>query len=121
MAVSGLVITQIQGVVVVNFRNQSILDGASIDAIAAQLYALVDQQAHRKIVLDFNAVRFLSSQVIGALLQMDKKVKAIKGKVVICGMKPNLFKIFETMNLHKILTFAEDEEKALNSFDVFTK
>ncbi|HOD84667.1 MAG TPA: STAS domain-containing protein, partial [Phycisphaerae bacterium] len=99
MAASGLVINQIYGVVVVNFRNQSILDGASIDAIAADLYALVDEQAHRKMILDFTAVRFLSSQVIGTLLQVDKKIKAIKGKVVICGMKPNLYKVFETMNL----------------------
>jgi len=119
MAASGLVINQIYGVVVVNFRNQSILDGASIDAIAADLYALVDQQAHRKVILDFTAVRFLSSQVIGTLLQVDKKIRAIKGKVVICGMKPNLFKIFETMNLHKVLTFAEDEEKAMRVLDVF--
>lgn len=118
MAVSGLVINQIYGVVIVNFRNQSILDGASVDAIAAELYALVDQQAHRRVILDFSAVRFLSSQVIGALLQMDKKIKAIKGKVVICGLKPNLFKIFETMNLHKILTFAEDEDKAFRALDV---
>jgi len=119
MAASGLVINQIYGVVVVNFRNQSILDGASIDAIAADLYALVDQQAHRKMILDFTAVRFLSSQVIGTLLQVDKKIKAIKGRVVICGMKPNLYKVFETMNLHKVLTFVEDEDKAMQALDVF--
>ncbi len=119
MAASGLVINQIYGVVVVNFRNQSILDGASIDAIAADLYALVDEQAHRKMILDFTAVRFLSSQVIGTLLQVDKKIKAIKGKVVICGMKPNLYKVFETMNLHKVLTFAENEDKAMQALDVF--
>ena len=118
MAASGLVINQIYGVVIVNFQNQSILDGASVDAIAADLYTLVDQQAHRRIILDFTSVRFLSSQVIGALLQLDKKIKAIKGKVVICGMKPNLFKIFETMNLQKILTFAEDEDKAFRALDV---
>ena len=119
MAASGLVINQIYGVVVVNFRNQSILDGASIDAIAADLYALVDQQAHRKIILDFTAVRFLSSQVIGTLLQVDKKIRAIKGKLVICGMKPNLYKVFETMNLHKVLNFTENEDKAMQALDVF--
>ena len=61
----------------------------------------------------------LSSQGKSTLLRVGKKIKAIKGKVVICGMKPNLYKVFETMNLHKVLTFTENEDKAMQALDVF--
>ncbi|MCK4601240.1 MAG: STAS domain-containing protein [Phycisphaerae bacterium] len=116
-----LVISQIQNVTVVNFQETSILDTATVEAIAKELYTLVDEQARRKIVLDFHAVRFLSSQMIGVLIAMDKKSKSIGGKLVICGLRPELHKVFKITKLDKLLTFAADEEASLNSFDVFTQ
>ena len=120
MAVIGLVITQIRGVTVVNFRNSSILDSVAVDGIGQELYPLVDEKAVRKLVLDFSSVRFLSSQMLGVLLSLQKKIASIKGRMVICGLREELFKVFKIMRLEKILTFAESEEKALNSFDIFT-
>jgi len=121
MAQSGLVISRIQDVTVVNFRNTAILDGAAVDAAAEELYALVDQQAKRKIILDFSNVRFLSSTMLGVLIVLHKKICSIKGKFVICGLRGDLTRVFKITRLDKILTFAADEEKAMNSFDVFTR
>ena len=119
MAASGLVITQIRDVTVANFRDSSILDSVAVDAIARELYPLVDEKAVRKLVLDFSSVRFLSSQMLGVLLSLQKKIASIKGRMVICGLRAELFKVFKIMKLEKILTFAENEEKALNSFSQF--
>ena len=121
MAAGNLVISDIQGVTVVNFRNSSILDSVVVESIGNELYALVDEQARRKIVLDFSAVRFLSSQMLGALIALQKKSSEIKGKLVICGLRPNLFKVFGIMKLDKLLSFAKDEEAALNSLDIYTQ
>ena len=121
MPASDLVISQIQDVTIVDFRNTSILDGGAVEAIAGQLYALVDEQARRKILLDFSAVRFLSSRLVGALLALHKKAQAIKGRFILCGLRPELHKVFKIMKLEKILEFADSEETGLMSFDVFTK
>jgi len=121
MPASGLVISQIQDVTIVDFRNTSILDGSAVEAIAGQLYPLADQQARRKILLDFSAVRFLSSQLVGVLLALHKKAKAIKGRFILCGLRPELHKVFKIMKLEKILEFADSEEEALVRFDVFTR
>ena len=121
MPSTGLVINQIQGVVVVNFRDASILDGTAVEAIGKDLYGLVEQQAQRKLVLDFTPVRFLSSSMIGVLLSLHKKSAAIKGKVVICGLRAELHKVFKIMKLESILTFAPDERKALEIFEVYTQ
>lgn len=115
MPTPGLVINQIQGVVVVNFRDASILDGAAVDAVGKALYTLVEQQAHRKIVLDFTVVRFLSSSMIGVLLSLHKKAKAIKGQTVICGLRPELVKVFKIMNLEKTLNLVENEAQAFEA------
>lgn len=119
MPPTGLVINQMQGVTVANFRDASILDGVAVEAIGKELYALVDQQAQRKVVLDFTPVRFLSSSMIGVLLSLHKKSAAIKGKVVICCLRPELMKVFKMMKLEHVLSFAENEKKAFQMLDVF--
>lgn len=121
MPSSGLLVSQFQGVTVVNFRNTSILDGAAVEAIRKDLYALVDEQARRKLVLDFMEVKFLSSAMLGVLVDLHKRSRQIGGRIVTCGLRPELYKVCKIMNLDKLLEFAENEEKALNSFDVFTK
>jgi len=120
MPPTGLVIEQILGATVVNFRDVSILDGSAVDAISRELYALVEQQARRKIILDFTAVRFLSSSMIGVVLSVNKKALAIKGQVVICGLREELHKVFKIMRLEKVLAFAKDERQAMELLGIST-
>lgn len=119
MPESGLVISQIQDVTVVSFRNRSILDSVGVEAISRELYALVDEQARKKIVLDFSNVRFLSSQMLGVLIALHKKLKEIGGRYIIAGLQPELHRVFRITRLDKVLDFAEDETKALAEFDVY--
>ena len=121
MPTPGLMINQIQGATIVNFRDVSILDGVAVEAIGKELYALVDQQAQRKIILDFTPVRFMSSSMIGVLLSLRKKAEEIKGKVVICGLRSELHKVFNIMKLENILTFADNEHKALSLLGVHSQ
>lgn len=118
MPFNGLVISQIQGVTVVSFQNASIIDMPTVQSIGEEIYALVDQQALKKIVLDFEPVRFLSSQMLGVLISLQKKAKTINGRVIICGLRPELHKVFQIMKLEKVLEFAADEAGAMKKFDI---
>jgi anti-anti-sigma factor len=118
---SELVISKVADVTVADFRNAAVLDGETVERIGNALYQLVDAQAQRKIVLDFTNVRFLSSTMLGVLIALHKKAAAIKGMVVLCGLKPDLYKVFKIMKLDKLLKFAPDEQNALEILDVFRK
>ena len=119
MPSSGLLITQLGDVTLVNFRNASILDGPTVEAIGEELYDLVDNQAQRKILLDFSSVRFLSSSMLGVLISMQKKTKSIKGRMVLAGLRPKLREVFKITGMNKLFEFAENESEALSGFDVF--
>ena len=121
MPASGLVVSEIQGVTVVNFRHTSILESTVVEAIGEELYALVDELARRKIVLDFTPVRFMASQMLGVLIALHKKVTGIKGTVVLCGLRPDLHKVFKISRLDKLLNFAATEDEALDVFNVSDK
>ena len=113
MAENELVITQMYDVTTVSFRKSTLLDGLTVETLGKDLYVLVDEQARRKIVLDFAAVRLLSSRMIGVLIDLHKKAQAIKGRVVICALRPELKKVFKIMRLEKVLSFADDEAEAM--------
>lgn len=113
---SRLLVQGIGDVTVVNFTSHSLLDAAEITRIAEELYGLVEVKDKRKMVLDFSGVKLLSSQTIGVLLSLQKKLGPLKGKVVFCGMKPDLKKVFEITGLVKMFEFYPDETKALAAF-----
>ncbi len=118
MQATEFLVTNIRGVTVVVFQSPSILDSMEVETIGKRLYPLVDEQARRKIVLDFSQVRFLSSQVLGVLINLHKKAQKINGELIICGLHPELGKVFKITRLDKLLKFAKDEEAALNEFGV---
>ncbi len=114
-----LLITPYQDVTVVSFQNISVLDSANIEALGRNLLELIEKQDTRKLVLEFTAVRFMSSQALGVLLQLKKAMDPVKGKIVIVGIRPELHKVFKITNLHKMFIFHNDLDKALAEFNVF--
>lgn len=111
-----LKVTQSEGVTVVGFRDASILDVVTIQRIAAELYELVEVQQRRKIVLDFAAVRFLSSQALGVLLTLRRKAEKAGATVALAGIRPELLRVFQITNLDKLFPFfsaAPDAVQAL--------
>lgn len=100
-------------VTVVDFQEARLLDALQIEAIAKELYHLVDDLDRKKIVLDFSNVQFLASASISVLMQLHQKITKNKGTYVICGLKKELMKVFEIMKLTNTLKFAPDEKEAL--------
>lgn len=115
-----LLIHPIRDVTIVNFQDASILDAGGVDAIGEELYDLIDNKNRKKLILDFAKVQFLSSSALGVLITVRKKAAAIKGDVVICGMRKELTKLFEITNLTKLFKFAPNEEQALAHFGLTT-
>jgi anti-anti-sigma factor len=113
-----LLIQTYRDVTVVNFQNISVLDSANIESLGRSLLELVQVQDHRKLILDFSTVRFMSSQALGMIIQLRKALDAIKGKVLIVGIRPDLYKVFKITNLHKMFTFYEELDKALAAFEI---
>jgi anti-anti-sigma factor len=108
-----LVIAQEQGVTVVTFRDAAILDAAAVETLSGELHDLVDKRALKRVLLDFGRVKFLSSSMIGTLITLHRKSQGIGGKVVVCGLAPQLSNAFKILKLDGMLNFAPDEAQGL--------
>ena len=121
MVNSHLMIQDYAGITVVTFSDSSILDARVIEGMGKSLYELTDVHDHKKIILDFVNVKLLSSQTIGILLTMRKKMVTAKGTFLLCGLRKEVMKLFTITNLDKQFDFFPDDVAALASFGVFVK
>ena len=106
-------IEEVGGVTVAQFVDKKILDETNIQNIGNQLFALVDEDGRKKIVLDFSTVEYLSSAALGKLITMDKKVKAAKAKLRLCCIRPEIYEVFEITRLNKIFDIKPTRDDAL--------
>ena len=107
---------EIGDVTVATFIDKKILDEANINEVGKQLFALVDEDGRRKIVLDFSVVEYLSSAALGKLITMDKKAKGAKSKLRLCCIKPDIYEVFEITRLNKIFDIKPTLEEAVKGF-----
>jgi len=101
---------------VVNFVDKKILDEQNIQMIGDDLFRLVDELGRRKIILNFGNVEFLSSAALGKLITMNRKVQAVRGKLILCNITKEIREVFEITKLDKLFTITGDEQSALQAF-----
>jgi len=107
-------ITTLDGVTIVSFNEISMGAAAEIETLSRQMTHLIEGDKPMKMVVDFEKVKFFSSQTLGLLLDVRKKLQAYNGQVVISGINPQLHRVFKITNLDKIFTFYPDVESTVN-------
>jgi anti-sigma B factor antagonist len=109
-------IDDVGDVTIAKFIDKKILDENNIQIIGSQLFELIDEEARTKIILDFTNVEYLSSAALGKLITMEKKVKAAKGKLRLCCIRPEIYEVFAITKLNRLFKIYEDQERALDGF-----
>ncbi len=99
---------------VVEFKTPSLMDAMILEDIGKELYRLVDEEDRRRLILDFEKVQYLSSQAIGIILTLNKKLSALKhSKFILCGVGPKLLELLKITRLDRILTVKPTQREAL--------
>jgi anti-sigma B factor antagonist len=109
-------IEEIGDITIAKFIDKKILDENNIQVIGNQLFGLIDEERRLKIILDFSNVEYLSSAALGKLITMEKKVKAAKGKLRLCCIRPEIYEVFAITKLNRLFKICEDQERALEGF-----
>jgi anti-sigma B factor antagonist len=99
---------------IVEFKTTSLMDPMILEEIGRELYRLVDEEDRRRVVLDFEQVQYLSSQAIGIILTLNKKLASLKNsKLVLCGVGPKLLELLKITRLDRILTVKPTQQEAV--------
>ena len=112
--ISGL--ENVDGVTVVSFVESKIVTEENIQEVGDQLYSLVEDEGHKNLLLNFGNVQYLSSAALGKLINLKKKVAAVKGKLKLCCIHPDLLEVFRITRLDQVFEIYADEQAALDKF-----
>jgi len=101
---------------IVLFKDKKILDDATLDEIKAEVAQLLGKATAPNVLLDFSPVEFMSSAMLGLLGQMHRKITAGKGRLKMCGIRPEIFQVFKLTSLDKLFSIHKDAASALATF-----
>jgi anti-anti-sigma factor len=90
---------------------QGHLDTVTAPSFEARILALIEEGAER-VIVDCSEVDYVNSAGLKSFLLAAKRLDAKQGKFVICGLKPNVMMIFETIGFDRIMTISPTREEA---------
>jgi anti-anti-sigma factor len=108
----GLEIEAVGGVTLVTIRQRQILNEAAVQALGQQLLDLANGSG-RRLVLNFGNVERLSSAVLGQVVALGRAVRRDGGRLVLCGVRPDLSPLFTITRLDRSLELYPSEGEAL--------
>ncbi len=98
---------------VVTFRKSIISSVDDIAVTSNQLTDFIREHQPKKLIFDFQGVKFFSSQVLGLLLEMRAKLRDHGGEVIISSINPQLHRVFKITNLDQVFRFYPDRQTAV--------
>ena len=100
---------------IVTFTDEKILEERDIVELQQSLMGVIEQTEKINLILDFSAVKFLSSAVLGLLIRVSKKVYEQNGQLRLCNISPRIYEIFKITRLTKIFDILPDRASAAAS------
>jgi len=104
------------GITMVTFNEQNILEESSIHQIGQEMTQLIDATSMPKILICFANVQHLSSAALGALITINNKVKARSGQLRLSNIDPQIYEVFVITKLNKLFQIHDTHEQARASF-----
>ncbi|MDD4318753.1 MAG: STAS domain-containing protein [Candidatus Peribacteraceae bacterium] len=113
-------IAEVGDVWVVTFSDARLTDTRDdkhrVNEIGNELWDLVRVDGYRKLILNFESVTYMDSQMLGKLITLEKLVRGINGKLVLSTMSPEIYQVFDITKLNRLFHITENKTDALTSF-----
>jgi anti-sigma B factor antagonist len=97
----------------VSFVDAEVLfEESAVHVVGQQLHRLIEE-GHTRLVVNFGGVQYLSSEVLGKLAGLQRKVEQARGRIQLCGLDPLLRDMVRITQLDRVFDICKDEAEAL--------
>lgn len=104
------------GILTIVFEDARILDETKLEQLSRDLMELLNKTTEERVILDFRNVKFMSSSMLGKLIQVHKKAGEFKVKLKFCSIDPEIRQVFKITKLDKLFDIEADEAAARAAF-----
>lgn len=103
------------GALVVEVAAEQLSAMGVADRFEVELDRLLESRPETRWVIDFRAVAFLVTPVIGTLIRVNNALTRKGGRLALCGLSPNIRQVLRLVRLDETVAFAGTVEDALGS------
>jgi anti-sigma B factor antagonist len=104
----------VRGVTILDLEGRLVLEDG-VDAFVERMNALI-RQAHKRILLNFDAVTYLDSAGVGAIASKYMSAKKKDADVKLLNLRRKSHTVLNTTRLLTVLQSFESENEAIESF-----
>ena len=97
-------------------KDSRILEEAKLEQLGADIIEMLNKKSEERVILDFRNVQFMSSSMLGKLVQIQKKCKEFKVHLKLCSISPDIRQVFKITKLDKLFEIEADEAAARAAF-----
>lgn len=89
-------------VTIVTIEEENILEEPQIRRLDRALMPVIHRNQNKRLILNFESVKFMSSSFLGLLVKVHKRVIELHGHLQLCNLDPKIYKVFEITQLTKV-------------------
>lgn len=104
------------GILTIVFDDARILDETTLEQLGRDLLEQLNKTTEERVILDFRNVKFMSSSMLGKLVQVHKKTIEFKVKLKLCSIDPEIRQVFKITRLDKLFAIEADDATARAAF-----
>jgi anti-sigma B factor antagonist len=101
---SNMIIRHGIDVTLITFNDIEIIEEGHIQAHEESIMSVLEEGKCQNMLLDFSNVQFMSSAFLSLLVKIHKRICERGGKLELCNIKPEIYKVFEITQLNKVFT-----------------
>ncbi len=102
-------------IAVVKLVDDKVTDAERIAELGEELMTLAKPDG-RRVVINMDNVRFLSSSAINKLIVLERRLASNGGNLKLSNLRPEVEEVFNITQLHSVFDIRGDEEEALSAF-----
>jgi anti-anti-sigma factor len=103
----------VEGISVVDILNaEALFDPGAIRDLSIQLHHLIEK-GHTRLLLNLSGVRYMSSDVLGTLAMLHRRVERQRGRIGLIGLEPLLREMVRICSLEAIFDIYASETEAV--------
>lgn len=109
---------QVGDVTVVTLTDEKILADHSetLPNLIGSMFNALIKEGKIKMVLNLELVRYLDETMVGKIIGLHRKIKALNGALVLCNIAEEILSVMQTNRLDRFFAIQKDEESALKLF-----
>jgi len=96
-------------------RCQGDLSASEMTKMKSRLARLLKKN-HKRLLLDLSRARRVELAGLGILVDRLKKVRAQKGDIKLCNLRPEVERTFEMVGVNRLMESYTSEEEAIQSY-----